>query len=395
MKPFPQPDIGRCPPVRRIATPAIPLILAGATLLFASVPPAWAEPKEAFLPTSPENISTVPSNGDLNPYGVAFVPRDFNGAGGPLLPGDILVSNFNNSNNLQGTGTTIIRIPVDGSTVSTFFTTPGATLGGPGTGLTTALAVLRNGFVLVGSIPSSDGTTGTSNAGSLLVIDRTGHLSNTITDATINGPWDMTVIDNGNQVIAFVSNVFAGTVVRLDLQVTPTGVTLADKFVIASGYQHRPDSMAFVVGPTGLVYDSHGDTLFVAATVDNAVFALHDAARTKQNQGTGKAIYTDAAHLHGPLGMAQAPNGDLLVANADVINSDPNQPSEIVEFTENGKFVKELSADPAQGGSFGLAVELANQAPPPNHGQATKQSIATFAYVDDNVPSLFIWTIPP
>ncbi len=49
--------------------------------------------------------------------------------------------------------------------------------------------------------------------------------------------------------------------------------------------------------------------------------------------GIGKLIYTDATHLHGPLGMAMAPNGDLLVANNDVINSDPNQPSEIVEFT--------------------------------------------------------------
>ena len=68
-------------------------------------------------------------------------------------------------------------------------------------------------------------------------------------------------------------------------------------------------------------------------------------------------IYTDAVHLHGPLAMAEAPNGHLPVSNSDVINSDPSQPSEIVEFTKTGQFVKQLSADPAQSGSFGLAVK--------------------------------------
>ena len=58
------------------------------------------------LPTSSQRVvSTVPANGDVNPYGVAFVPNGFP-TGGPLEPGDVLVSNFNNSANLQGTGTT-------------------------------------------------------------------------------------------------------------------------------------------------------------------------------------------------------------------------------------------------------------------------------------------------
>ena len=34
------------------------------------------------LPTAPSQaVSTVPANGDLNPYGVAFVPRAFAGGG--------------------------------------------------------------------------------------------------------------------------------------------------------------------------------------------------------------------------------------------------------------------------------------------------------------------------
>ena len=140
--------------------------------------------------------------------------------------------------------------------------------------------------------------------------------------------------------------------------------------------------MAFAVGPTGLVYDAFHDILFVASTEDNAVFAVANAERTNSNQGTGTIIYSDATHLHGPLGMAMAPNGHLLVANADVINSDPNQPSEIVEFTVRGKFVTQYSVDPAQGGSFGLAVSLDPDG-----------DVATFAAVDDNTPSLLIFTL--
>jgi hypothetical protein len=79
--------------------------------------------------------------------------------------------------------------------------------------------------------------------------------------------------------------------------------------------------------------------------------------------------------------MAEAPNGDLLVANNDTINSDPTQPSEIVEFTKQGAFVKELSMDPSQGGSFGLAVNTVN-------------NVSTFAAVDDVTSTLVIWTIP-
>src|SRR5713226_3800392 len=61
----------------------------------------------ASLPSSPSlSVSTIPSNGDRNPYGVTFIPHGFPGSG-TLKPGDILVSNFNNSANLQGTGTTI------------------------------------------------------------------------------------------------------------------------------------------------------------------------------------------------------------------------------------------------------------------------------------------------
>ena len=118
------------------------LVLAGIALLavFSGMQSADAS---GFLPDQ-MIVSTVPPNGDVNPYGVAFVPKGFQSGTGPLRPGDILVSNFNNSMNLQGTGTTIVRVSASGA-VSTFFT------GTTGLGLSTALAVLQRGFVIVGN----------------------------------------------------------------------------------------------------------------------------------------------------------------------------------------------------------------------------------------------------
>jgi hypothetical protein len=67
---------------------------------------ATAFAAEAFIPRL-LNTSTVPANGDENPYGVAFVPEGFP-RGGMIRTGDVLVSNFNNNANIQGTGTTIV-----------------------------------------------------------------------------------------------------------------------------------------------------------------------------------------------------------------------------------------------------------------------------------------------
>ena len=103
---------------------------------------------QQILPFQTITTSTIPSNGDVNPYGVAFVPQDFP-AGGLLNPGDLLVSNFNNAQNIQGTGTTIIKVTPTGQT-SLFFQ------GTAPLGLSTGLAVLKAGFVLVANCPTNN-----------------------------------------------------------------------------------------------------------------------------------------------------------------------------------------------------------------------------------------------
>lgn len=326
----------------------------------------------------PEQIvTTVTSNGDLNPYGVAFVPQDFQG-GGKLAPGDILVSNFNASSGVQATGSSIALVTPDGQQ-STFFQGP------TGLGLTTALGVLPQGFVLVGSAPAAtlaDGTNTVSNGG-LIVLDSSGNEVMELSDsALLQGPWDLTVhnVDSTHAQV-FVSNVLSGTVTRIDLSI-PNGGTpqVESETQIASGFAHQTNSAALVVGPTGLAFDAKTDTLYIASTGDNAIYAIKHADDTHTDQGKGQAVVQDPQHLHGPLALALAPNGDLIAANGDAINADPNQPNELVEYTPQGKFVGQFQIDNGPpGAAFGLAVQTV--------GDQTR-----FAAVDDNTNTLSIWT---
>ena len=108
-----------------------------------------------LFPPANTVFSMVPANGDVNPYGVAFAPAQLS-AGYVLQPNDLLVTNFNNNQNLQGTGTTIVRVSA-GGTPSLFYQ------GAPGSvGLTAAIGVVKRGFVFVGNLPTADGTAATA-----------------------------------------------------------------------------------------------------------------------------------------------------------------------------------------------------------------------------------------
>src|SRR5215471_8761875 len=154
--------------------------------------------------------STVPANGDINPYGIVVVPQTI----GKLIQGNLLISNFNASSNFQGTGTTIVQISPSGQRSLFAHIDPDhlpVTCTG-GVGLTTALAVLRSGWVIVGSLPTADGTANTAHAGCLIVLNRNGKAVETISGGEINGPWDMTALDLEENAVLFVMNVLNGTV---------------------------------------------------------------------------------------------------------------------------------------------------------------------------------------
>lgn len=355
----------------RFASAAACLLLSAAALPAAD---SINTSRQQILPNPIVTASTVPGIGDVNPYGVAFVPQGY--PKGFVKPDDIFVSNFNNSQNLQGTGRTLIRFDGNGKP-TTFFQ------GDKGFGLSTALNVSKEGPIFVGNSPTSNGSCATAQPGSILVISPIGHLFQTLANSTyINGPWDSTLFENGGKAKLFISNALDGTVSRLDLKIGYNSVQVVGAQTVASGYVHRCDPVTLFVAPTGLVYDGNTDTLYVASSGDNAVFAVPYAGTSNSDSGTGHIIYEDNRHLHGALAMTEAPNGHLLVTNSDGINPDPKQPSEIVEFTKSGQFIAELPVDPNQGGAFGLSF-----------GNLSGDSSVRFAAVDDNANTLTIWKL--
>jgi hypothetical protein len=303
--------------------------------------------------------STVPGNGDLNPYGVAVIPRSTGG----LFRGNVLVSNFNDKANAQGTGTTIVEVTPFGK--SWVFAQINPNLPGcpGGVGLTTALTVLRSGWVIVGSLPTQNGAV--SGPGCLIVLDQSGHVQETFTGGGINGPWDMTGLDLGNQAVLFVTNVlngtvkangktvFGGTVLRLVVRIPAFGLPfISSSTTIGSGFPETLNSAALVIGPTGVGLGGHG-TLYVADTLDNRIAAIPNALFRGFSAGRGFTVSRGHA-LNGELGLVIAPNGDILTVNGGNGN--------LVEVTPFGAQIAVRRLDssgspPGAGALFGLAVK--------------------------------------
>ena len=306
--------------IRRMAIPlAVPGLLVMLTLACVSSGRAQSRDPDTVTILG----STVPANGDVNPYGVARVPRTT----GSLVQGNFLISNFNNGANQQGTGTTIVQMQPNGSMQLFAQIDPNSVSCPGGVGLTTALVALRSGLVVVGSLPTTDGTAATAKAGCLLVLNSSGKVVETISGHHINGPWDMAAIDGGEIFALFVTNVLngtvaaggnivnRGTVVRLVFDVDDGAPHLINSSVIASGFPERTDPAALVIGPTGVAFDPETGNLLVADSLDNRIAAIPNALVRTQIAGTGRTVSGDGA-LNDPLGVSLIGH-DLFVVNGN------------------------------------------------------------------------------
>lgn len=306
--------------------------------------------------------TTVPTNGDLNPYGVARVPRTT----GTLVAGDFLISNFNDSGNFQGTGTTIVQIAPTGG-FSLFAQIDPTKVSCPGgIGLTTALVALRSGFVIVGSLPTSNQGTVFTGPGCLIVLDNNGNVVETFTGHHLNGPWDMTAVDGGFIAALFVTNVLngdvtdaggsivnQGTVARLLLFI-PDGHApiLLDSTIVASGLPERTDPAALIIGPTGVAFDDDTGNLYVADSLDNRIAAIPNALFRFRSAGTGITV-TQGGALNDPLGLALARDHHILTANGDdgnIVETNPFTGKQVaVKLVDNTG-----GPPPGSGALFGL-----------------------------------------
>jgi hypothetical protein len=326
--------------------------------------------------------STVPANGDVNPYGIARVPK----SNGSLVEGNILVSNFNSVANLQGTGTTIVQVTPEG-VVSLFAQIDATTLPGPcpgGVGLSTALWALRSGWVIVGSVPTADGTSATVQAGCLLVLNSSGSVVETFYGSLINGPWDMAALDGGSTANLFVTNVlngtvagggnvvWGGTVVRLNLTgLNTTMPTLESITVIGSGFAEETNAAALVIGPTGVGLSPDGSTLYVADSINNRVQWISDPVTRTTSGGTGSTL-TSGGALNDPLGLTVLTDGSVLTVNGNN--------GFLLGFSTSGgqqeqKLLDNNGTPPGSGALFGL-VDVPGQG---------------LYYVDDATNTLNLW----
>ena len=350
------------------------------------------EPK-GFLETIHRHItlaSTVADNGDLNPYAIIVAPV----SAGKIQKGDVLVDNFNKVSNLQGTGTTIIDYNPATKNTTLFAELPQRLAQCPGgVGLSTAMTMLKSGWVIVGSTPSTDGTTRTKGDGGLLVLDANGQLVATWANTNINDPWgNIAAIDNGTNATLFVSmagfdvpgpgvrdpktgypvTINKATVLRIELSI-PEGKppVITSQTVIADGFGQRADKDAFLIGPTGLALGPD-NTLYVSDALGNQIVAISDASTRTTSAGTGRTV-TFGGLLRRPLALVMAPNGHLLVINAlkgQVVEIDP--------ATGKQLYAQWIDADQAQsppgnGDLFGIAMT------PDGNG---------FYYVEDDVNTI-------
>jgi hypothetical protein len=311
--------------------------------------------------------TTVPDNGDQNPYAIVVAPV----SSGSVQKDDVLVTNFNNDGNLQGLGTTIVDYNPKTKKLTTFAALPRDLAGCPGgVGLSTAMTMLKTGWVIVGSAPSADGTTATKGAGCLIVLDASGKVAGTIVGDNVNMPWgNMAVIDNGDSVTLFVSMAGFGvgspegdprvvneaTVLRIKLSI-PEGKPpqVVDQTVVGSGFGSQPNKDVFLIGPTGLALGPN-DTLYVSDATGNRITAIWDATTRDHSAGVGRTVTKDG-FLQTPLALTTAPSGHLLVVNAkngQVVEVDPASGEQIkARWIDPNKAQK----PPGSGDLFGIAM---------------------------------------
>jgi hypothetical protein len=166
------------------------------------------------------------------------------------------------------------------------------------------MTMLKSGWVIVGSLPSQDGTTKTKGPGCLIVPNAQGDVAGTVTSPNLNGPWgNMAVIDNGATATLFVSNtgfdvgppvdeppvVNKATVLRIELSI-PDGKppTVVKETGIASGLGEQADKDVFIIGPTGLALGA-GGVLYVSDALANRIAAIPNAATRTDTAGLGQA----------------------------------------------------------------------------------------------------------
>ncbi len=289
--------------------------------------------------------STVdPINGDQNPYGLDVAKID----AGKLKRGDLVVCNFNNSANVQGTGTTIIALhPKVGSTP-----------------LRIAQNASLNGCTEV-ALGSSDAIWASAfSANDNPILGPDGTLFTTLAGGPWHAPFGQTFAPHAGPfgVAAFYeSNAGDGSIVRINIT---TGGAFTFN-VIATGFPVNHGVPGSILGPSGLQYDCKHDRLYIVDGTNNALYSFRHVSTIAAGgitvSGTtfsgpfrkrAKLIFMGPP-LNGPISSALFFNGHLALGNT----GDPTGKNLMVEITPHGKVLNVKNVDTgAAAAIFGMVA---------------------------------------
>jgi len=327
----------------RTAWPPIGIVLFVLVMMGCSSSTTAPPPQNTFNFHTITNIGSIidPTNGDRNPYGLSIAPV----TAGLLTAGDLVVCDFNNSANVQGTGTTVEYIhPAPGSTVVRF--AQGATLLGCG-----ETATLPDDRVAVTAKVAND----------VVIFNPSGTVQTTFSGAPFNGPWGATYAASATKPAIYVTNANDGSLVRINV----TGPSSYTTETIATGFSFNGGAPGSIFAPYGLAYNAANDTLYIVESNSNKLIQIKNVSSVAAAgitvsagdtvfggpSGTSASVVFSGTPLNTPMGGALLTNGDIAVANTG--------DNLMVVLTPGGAVVGTLSLDAgAAGALFSFAAAL-------------------------------------
>ncbi len=285
-----------------------------------------------------------PLSRNVNPYGLDVAKI----SSGKISAGDLIVCDFNDKENVQGTGTSVLALhPVPGSKPVDIATN--STLNG-----CDALAASPNGAIWLAAFSANDNPIFSSN----------GALLTTLGQFTWHHPFGQAFVPPVNSISVpafYVSNAGDGSLVRVYVFPGPR----FEFATIATGFPVNHGVPGSILGPSGLNYQPAGDRLYVVDGTNNALYAIDDISKvvaggiavhgmtfTGKQASSAHVIYAGAP-LNGPISSAILPGGNIAVGNT----LDPNGQNLMVEITPSGKVVFVRNVDAGAAGSiFGMVA---------------------------------------
>ena len=282
----------------------------------------------AHLNTTTTIGSTVdPVFGELNPYGLDIAKT----TSGPIAAGDLVVCNFNNSANVQGTGSTIIALhPLAGSTPTHI--AQDASLTG-----CDAIALAPNDNIWAAAFSANDNP----------IVSPGGAVLTTFPGGPWHHPFGQTFAPNPGPfgIAAFYeSNAADGSIVRIDIHLP--GPTFSFD-VIATGFAVNGGAPGSILGPSGLQYDAKHDRLFIVDGANNTLVSFKHVSTIPQGGITvagmtfsgpfakrARLVFSGAP-LNGPISSALLWDGHMVLGNT----LDPNGQNLLVEIAPHGNRV--------------------------------------------------------